>query len=191
LRVAARISVSIVFLALLLGAVVVVSETALASTNGALPARTIDLASGRLGGSTILGRTVAGVTAALGRPDQRIHGVARYTLRYEPPSSQRASWGVQILFRRDGGALRAWSIVITDPTFREPRIGRLLQLAPSSLQKAVIADYGDRYSVLRPYRCTSKPRQCRGELAPSGAGRLHLGIGSLLPSRQAYLVLYR
>lgn len=181
--------VAVVLLPFVLSAAVVPTG-ALSSSAGRLPTRTIDLASGQLGGHTVLGRTVAGVTAAVGRPDQRLRGIARYTLRYEPTSSRLGNWGVQILFRRDRGVLRSWSIVLTDSTFREPKTGRLLRLTPSALEKAVIAGYGDRYAVVRPYRCTTKPAQCRGELGPRGAGRFRLGIGLLMQSRQTYLVLY-
>lgn len=187
---ASRIMACLAFFVVLAGAVGVSKAPAHEAHNSTLPAKTIDLASGRLGGRPVLGRTVAGVTAALGRPDQRVPGVARYTLRYEPTSPRLGNWGVQILFRRDHRALRAWSIVVADPSFREPRIGMLLRLAPSALEKAVMADYGDRYSILRPYHCTTKPRQCRGELGPTGEGRLGLGIGALTPSGRTYAVLY-
>ena len=186
----ARIMGWIALLVVLAGAGGVSQSRAHEARDSTLPAKTIDLASGRLGGRTVLGRTVAGVTAGLGRPDERVRGVARYSLRYEPSSPQRGSWGVQILFRRDHHALRAWSIVVVDPSFREPRIGTLLRLTPSALEKAVLASYRDRYLLLRPYQCTTKPRRCRGELGPTGEGRLHLGIGALTASGRTYAVLY-
>jgi hypothetical protein len=93
------------------------------------------------------------------------------------------------LFRREHGALRAWSIVLVDPEFRDARLGALLRLTPHALQQAVLATYGDRFVLARRYRCTGTPPGCRGELAPRGAGRFHLGFG-LIRGSHPYLVLY-
>jgi hypothetical protein len=156
---------------------------------GSTRPRSIDLATGLLGAHQVIGRSVAGVVAVLGAPDQRIGGQQTYTLRYEPRSAVLPDWGLQVVFRREYGQLRAWSIVVVDPQFRDAKLGALLRLTPNALQKAVLATYGDRFALVRAYRCTGRPGSCRGELGPRGEGRYHLGFG-LIRGAHSYLVLY-
>ena len=138
----------------------------------ALTPTSIDLGTAKMDGHVVLGRTVAGVTAALGRPAQRLRSKQHYTLRYGSP------WDIQVLFRREHGALRAWSIIVLNP-----------KLTPATVQRIVAAKYTDRYKLLRSYAC-KPPFGCRGDFAPTGTHTLHLGFGVTTGSKQAYVVLF-
>jgi hypothetical protein len=161
------------------------SLIAVAWTAGALAApavapRTFDLATARVDGHRLLGRSVPGVTAALGRPGERVRGDRRYVLRYDSLGSGR--WGVTILFRRDRDRLSAWSIALADPRLTEVKLGYLLRRRPAAALRAVTATYSGLYSVARPYRCRTKPRICSGELAARGPSGIHLAFGALPPA---------
>ena len=147
-------------------------RTAVALGLIALSPPSIDLGTAKVDGRVVLGRTMAGVTAALGSPTQSFPAQQRSTMRYGSP------WNVQVLFRREQGALRAWSVAVLDP-----------KLTPATVQRTVLAQYSDRYSLTRPYACTYTG--CRGDFAPTGTHTLHLGFGLTPGSKQAYVVLFR
>jgi hypothetical protein len=131
----------------------------------AAPGHRIDLATGAFDGHTVLGRSVARVTAALGRPDFR--------------SRTRVGWGrpadfsYEVIFRPRNGALRAWSIVLERGPIRDPKVGDLLRPRSRGLAAAIRAHYP--YEPVRAYRCAG--RICSGELAQSG-GPLRVTYGT-------------
>jgi hypothetical protein len=135
-------------------------------------AHTIDLAAGRLDGHRILGRTIAGVTAALGRPDFRGGPHSRYRIGWGTPHD----FSIEVLFRRSGGVQRAWSIVFERGPIRDVKLGDVLEPRSGALQAAVIARYGDAFRLLRGYACT-REGACVGEFAPR-TGSLHLTFGT-------------
>lgn len=155
---------------LLLLALVVVGLPAAGAQGATL--HTVDLASGRVDGHGILGRTVPGVTSALGRPDFRIG----------PASHYRIGWGTQrdfsteVIFRPSGGVQRAWSIVFERGPVRDVKVGDLLLQRSSALQKAILAKYGATFKLVRPYACRSAG-ECFGEFAAS-SGPIHLTFGT-------------
>jgi hypothetical protein len=135
------------------------------------PGHTLDLSSGRVDGHAVLGRSVAGVTASLGRPDFRAKG--------------RIGWGTQrdfsteVLFRRSGGELRAWSIVFERGPVRAGNVGDLLGLDPRTLRLP-------GYDVVRRYRCVGAI--CSTELEQRD-GPLRVVFGTQ-PRRGTWLTLY-
>jgi len=144
---------------------------------------TVDLASGLIDGHQILGRTVAGVTAALGRPDFRIGPMSRY----------RIGWGTQynfsteVIFRRSGGVQRAWSIVFERGPVRDVKIGHLLQPRSAALQKAILANYGTTFRLVRSYACKTGS-ECVGEFA-ARSGPLHVTFGTQ-PVTRTWLTIW-
>ena len=119
----------------------------------------VDLASGRVDGHQILGRTIAGVTAALGRPDFRIGPTTRYRIGWGTPRR----FSTEVIFRRSGGVQHAWSVVFERGIVRDAKIGNLLQPS-ATLQRAIVANYGTTYKLVRPYTCKTET-QCVGEFA--------------------------
>src|SRR3979409_1592800 len=84
---------------------------------------TVELATGRIDGHAILGRTVAQVTAALGRPDFRVGPHSRQRIGYGTPSN----FSTEVIFRPSAGVERAWSIVFERGAVRDAKVGDLLQ----------------------------------------------------------------
>jgi len=136
----------------------------------------IDLANGYIDGHRVLGRTVAGVTAGLGRPDYRKRGTRRYAIGYRP----HPPFFVEVRFRREDGKLRAYSIVLQDITLEDARAGRLLRLGARRIQATIEREYGEMYSLSRAYRCRAG-KLCTGEFRAAGSdrrvtfGRVHSG----------------
>lgn len=143
------------------------------------PVLRLDLKAQTLGGKTILGRTTRAVVAALGRPTQRRQGSKRARFSY----GRAASPSAIVLFRREGGTLRSWSVALSDRRLREATLGTLLQLPLRRLQQRLVAELGMR--VVRPYRCATT---CRGDAAIPGS-RVRVGFGRV-GTRPPYLVLY-
>lgn len=135
---------------------------------------TVDLATGRIDGHTILGRTVAGVTAALGRPD--FHGGTRRT--YMLGWGARPNFSIEVRFQPLGGVERAWSMAF-ERDVRDVKLGDLLVRSSPALQAAVVEGYADTFRLVRPYRC--KNRICVGDFAQrNGSLRLTFGTEPLL-----------
>lgn len=141
---------------------------------GAFAARghTVDLASGRVDGRPVLGRTVAGVTAALGRPDFRVGPQSRYRIGW----GRRLDFSIEAIFRRSGGGTRAWSIAFERGPVHDPKLGDLLRRDSRSLQAAILARYGYAFKLVRPYAC--RAGNCVGEFAPRTGAALHLTFGT-------------
>ena len=162
--------------------VVVVAGVA-AAVGQATTAHSVDLASATIDGHRVLGRTVAGVTAVLGRPDFRAGNQQRYRVGRDEPTD----FSLEVLFRRSGGTLRAWSVVFERGAVRDPKLGDLLARLPVSLQAAIRSRYADRYRLLRGYHCRANG-DCVGEFAqPSGSLRLSFGTE---PAHGRWLTLW-
>lgn len=151
----------------------VVAALALAvpAAQGATAAHTVDLTTGRVDGHYILGRMIAGVTAALGRPDFRVGGNSRYRLGW----GEQPNFSLEVNFRRSGGVQRAWSIVFERGPVRDAMVGNLLQPS-AALQRAIVANYGTTFKLVRPYACKTE-MLCVGDFAARN-GPLHLTFGT-------------
>jgi hypothetical protein len=139
----------------------------------AAASHTVDLRSGLLDGHRVLGRTIAGVTAGLGRPDFRLGPQSRYRIGWGSPTD----FSIEVVFHRSGGVQYAWSIVFHRVVVRDVKIGDLLRRRSRALQAAILARYGDTFRLRRPYAC-NRYRICVGEFAPTSTGPLHLTLGS-------------
>jgi hypothetical protein len=146
--------------------------------------RTVDLASGRVDGHPVLGRTVAGVTASLGRPDFRVASQSRYRLGL----GSRQNFSIEVIFGRRGGIQRAWSIAFERGPVSDVRTGELLGRTPESLETAIATAHADTFWLVRSYHCTA--RRCLGEFAPRPGHALHLSFGTR-PALGTWLTLWR
>ena len=165
---------------LLLSALAVLALPAVGAQ--AAPGHTVDLANGRVDGHSVLGRTVAQVTAALGRPDFRVGPRSRYRIGYGTPSD----FSTEVIFRRRGGVQRAWSIVFERGVVRDLKVGDLLQRS-AALQKAVLAQYGTTFRLVRSYACKNKT-ECSGEFVARN-GPIHLTFGTQ-PVTRTWLTIW-
>ncbi len=144
---------------------------------------TVELASGRVDGRSVLGRTVAQVTAALGRPDFSVGPRLRHRIGYGTPSN----FSTEVIFRRNAGVDRAWSIVFERGSVRDVKIGDLLQRS-GDLQDAILAHYGTTFRLARPYACKNT-RECSGEFAARN-GLIHLTFGTQ-PVTRTWLTIWK
>jgi len=133
---------------------------------------TVDLGSGLVDGHRVLGRTVAGVTAGLGRPDFRRGRQKDYRIGWGDPNEP----SLDVLFHPSGGVQYAWSISFDRGPVRDVELGDLLGRRSRALQAAILAQYPDAFSLRRPYTCKHSGF-CVGELAPR-TGSLHLTFGT-------------
>jgi hypothetical protein len=133
---------------------------------------TVDLTNGRVDGHPILGRTIAGVTAALGRPDFRIGPRSWYRIGW----GDRHNFSFEVIFHRSGGVQHAWSIAFERGPIRDAKLGDLLARSSASLQAAILARYADVFKLVRPYTC--RAGNCVGEFAPRTGSLLHLTFGT-------------
>ena len=166
---------------LLLSALAVLALPAVGAQ--ATPGHMVDLASGRVDGHSVLGRTVAQVTAALGRPDFRVGPGSRYRIGYGTPSD----FSTEVIFRRSGGADRAWSIVFERGPVRDFKVGDLLQPS-AAFQKDVLAQYGTTFRLARPYAC-KHTTECSGEFAARN-GPIHVTFGTQ-PVTRTWLTIWK
>jgi hypothetical protein len=132
---------------------------------------TVDLTSGRVGGHAILGRTIVGVTAALGRPDFRVGPPSRYRIGY----GAQSNFSTEVIFRLSNGIPRALSIIFERGPVRDWKVGDLLQRS-AALQRAILARYGTTFRLVRSYAC-KRTKPCAGEFA-ARRGPLHLTFGT-------------
>jgi hypothetical protein len=169
-------------IAVRLAVVVLVLTVAASSSHAAStpPVLRLDLKTQKLGGRPILGQTTGAVLVALGRPAQRTQGPRRARFSY----GAEGRWSAIVLFRREGGTLRSWSVAFTDRRLQDATLGTPLHLQPRQLQRRLVAELGLR--VVRPYRCTTT---CRGDVAFPGTG-VRVGFGRVGTRRPPYLVLY-
>jgi hypothetical protein len=130
-----------------------------------------DLGSGFVDGHRVLGRNVAGVTAALGRPAYRRATGSGYVIGYR----QQRPAAVEVRFRRAGRRLRARTVVLQDPHLTESKTGRILQRSARGIQAAIGAAYGGQFELVRPYRCRALTL-CSGEFSAKDGTR-HVTFG--------------
>jgi hypothetical protein len=137
---------------------------------------TVDLATGRVDGRVVLGRTIAQVTAVLGRPDFRVGPPLRHRIGYGP----QGDFSTEVIFRRTGGVQRAWSIVFRHGAVRDVKIGQLLRRSSQSLQASILSGYRDAFRLVRAYACRP-PGNCVGEFASRSGAHPHLTFGTGAP----------
>lgn len=159
-------------------AVLAVSPAGAAAASG----HALDLASGSVDGHRILGRTIAGVTAALGRPDYR----AGKRLSYKLGWGARPNFSIEVMFRPVAGVERAWSMAF-EHGVHDVKLGDLLGRSSPALQAAIFKSYGDSFKLVRPYKC--KAKICVGEFAQR-TGSLHIGFGTQ-PTLDTWLTVWR
>ena len=145
---------------------------------------TVDLGSGLLDAHRVLGRTIAGVTAGLGRPDFRRGRQKDYRIGWGNPINP----SIEVLFHPSGGVQYAWSISFDSGAVRDVKLGDLLGRRSAALQAAIFTEYADNFSLQRPYKCKSHGF-CVGEFAPR-AGSLHLTFGTQ-PVRGTWLTIWQ
>jgi len=138
----------------------------------AASSHTVDLGSGLLDGHRVLGRTVAGVTAGLGRPDFRLGPQSRFRIGWGSP----ADFSIEVLFHRSGQVERAYSIVFQRGPVSDVKVGDLLGRRPVALQAAIRARYGGVFKLIRTSVCKSHAA-CVGEFAPR-TGSIYLTFGT-------------
>jgi hypothetical protein len=152
----------------------------------------IDLATMTVAGQTILGKTPEHVAAILGRPArilgnaQRTNGVAIPEYRYG--GGLPATVGLSVRFVKDGGAIRANSLVFQSPSLVDRRLGHLLRLQPARLERAIRSTYGGRYRLYLGYGSDAR-LGCTGSFRDRGSrAGLAFGLDPHRPSRP-YLVI--
>ena len=150
----------------------VVAVLVLAPPSGiASDAHRVSLATGELDGRQVLGRSIAEVTAVLGKPD----------FTSGPRRRLRVGWGrpddftLAVLFSPVDGRLRARTLVFERGTVRDDRVGNLLARTPKSLQAAIASRYGSELVLVRRYQCRTRGL-CVGEFKTTDAS-LHVTFG--------------
>ena len=149
---------------------------------------TVELSSGRVDGSLILGKTLSEVTAALGRPDFRAGSSSRYRIGWGPARDFR----LEVLFWPSDRGLRAWSVVLERGPVSDPKVGDLLGRSPEGLQRAVRAKYATTFKLLHPLAC-KRSGDCIGAFisrSSTDAGRVHLSFGTQ-PHTGTWLTIWR
>jgi hypothetical protein len=154
-----------------------------AAGTAAQPGHRLDLSTGRVNGWAVLGRTSAGVSSLLGRPDFR-GGPAR---RPYETWGRRADWSLKVFYRCEGSRFRAWSLVFERGPVVDPRLGNILALKPTRFQAAVREHYGDIFEVRKPYRCRGS--LCTG-IFDEIEGTLHITFG-ITPGRGTFVTVWR
>ncbi len=156
----------------------------LATAAGASTARhTVDLATGRVDGHSILGLSTAQVAAILGRPDFRAGTKSRPRIGWGPASN----FELEVLFQRSGGSLRATTVVFERGPVVDSRAGSLLIRRPPELQSILRSRYDGSLVLIRPYKC--RQSICTGEFAFPRSG-VHLTFGST-HDRGTFLSLWK
>jgi hypothetical protein len=120
----------------------------------------IDLGTGTVAGSRILGQTVAAVRAELGAPDYVEHYPRRMDLGYGRKSAPR----VEVIFNGT-----AWAMVFYDRGDVDTRLGRPLTLSPQALQQRFAKAYAGLFRLTRSYHCDVKG--CFGLFVSADGGR--------------------
>lgn len=138
------------------------------------PYERIDLATDRVGGQLILGSSMAQVVRALGRPD----AVRGSLLLYGATSPEDAALTVSI-----GRRHRVASLQYQHQGVVDLRLGHLLRLQPTELQRRIAVTYGSRYQLSYAYGSEPSLVGCTGVFRTrSEAVELSFGID---PSRSS------
>lgn len=131
----------------------------------------VDLATGKVNGKVVLGRTPAQVVAFFGRPDSFVRTAGLTYMRYGPP----LTFSLTVLFGQRGGRLVATAAAFQNPALVEVRLGRLLALRPPAIQQAVRRAYGRAYKLAEPYKCVGG-QECSGRFDALD-GKRHVSFG--------------
>jgi hypothetical protein len=170
-----------VFVVALLAAPVLAVPAAGAPASKIAPNFQFDLAAQSIEGHALLGKRLQTVVAALGIPRNRSLRHPRYgSVRY-------AKGSLSVMLRRRGDALRVTSIAITSRVATEVRLGRILRLPPSDLQRKITTGYPDTFRLVSPYSCSGRLPACGG-LFKTTDGRVNLAFGPS-PAGGSYLVV--
>ncbi len=125
---------------------------AAASSAGIATQPSVSLIAGSVDGHVLLGKTVSGVTAALGKPTWRSGGATAYRVGY----GDRANFNIMVLFRRRVGIFRAWSVAFEKPPVYELRLRmNVLVYPPRAFANAALNAYGAALKITRPPRCSA------------------------------------
>jgi hypothetical protein len=131
----------------------------------------LDLSTGQVDGHTLLGRTPAGVSSLVGRPDFTGGTTRRFAIW-----GSRNDFSLMVIYRRREGRLRAVSLVFERGPLVDPRLGNILALKSTRFQAVVRDRYGDTFELARPYRCRFHG-QCTGTFDAIRGG-LHVTFGT-------------
>jgi hypothetical protein len=142
-----------------------------AAGSAATPRHTVDLASGRFEGHTILGRTPSQVSAVLGKPSA-VHGSK---MRYVFDWGHYPKLRYTVIFTKRGTSERAVLIGFETGRYVDPRLGGLLAHKPLAFQNAMRSRYADLYRLARPLK--RKPGVTIAEFTRRD-GLLHVSFGT-------------
>ena len=145
----------------------------------------LNLATGRVGGHSVLGRPLAEIEAAFGRPS------ATSPSRVTPSMTSLAieyGIGLTIGFHRTGRVFRAVSLDYRDPRLTVTGVGRALQLPPTELERRVALAVGGRYRLVTSYGSRPNRLGCRG-VFQARTTRVSVIFGLDPATRRASLVI--
>jgi len=160
----------------------------------------IDLGSLTVRGEQILGKTPDEVKAILGEPalirpraqvTSGVNGVFEIPeFRYGGTTS--STLGLSIGFAKRGARIVATTLYFQAPSLVDARLGHLLRLQPTELQRAFARNYGWRYRLTSGYGSSTflvGQLQCGGSFhAKIGPKAIDFGLNPNRPSRP-YLVI--
>jgi hypothetical protein len=157
----------------------------------------IDLATLAVNGNTILGKTPDEVETLLGKPAairpnaQTVNGIGIPEFRYGGTSP--STLGLSITFVKRRSQILARSLYYQAPSLVDARLGHLLRLQPTVLQKELQHAYGSRYRLSArygnsPFSVGQEP--CTGTFhATTGTAGIEFGLNPHRPSRP-YLIIH-
>ena len=151
------------------------------------PWETLDLGALTVNGQHILGMTPQQVETALGKPAvvlgaaQRTNGVAIPEFRYG--GQEQSTVGLIVSFSKKGSRIFANRLYFQSPSLVDAKLGHVLRVQPSDLQRAITRTYGGVYRLYLSYG--SDPSQgCTAVLPRRNAPRgVSLGMNPYRPSR--------
>ena len=110
----------------------------------ARPYERVDLGTGELNGHAIVGATEAEVVAALGRPDRILRNTVENGVRipdYVYGGMRQGPGTTQVQFGKHGDRIVAVSLIFQTDRLVDARLGRVLAVDPSMLQRRVEQTY--------------------------------------------------
>jgi hypothetical protein len=134
----------------------------------------IDLATGRVAGRRILGRTRSAVEQALGAPD----ATRPRMLLYGGKSPEDAV--MTVFFGRQDQA--TWFRLVGQDAL-DSRLGYVLRRQPPELQRRIMAAYGSRYSLSFAYGSLPSLMGCGGMFKAESGAELSFGLDPDRPAR--------
>ena len=158
------------------------------------PYERLDPRTGSVNGQPIFGQTLSEVVAALGRPDsisptRSRPGVTTLTLSYGKTGTTQAA--LTIYFHRYGTTFQPVELDYRSPNLTLPRLGHVLRLQPTELQRRITSTYGKSYRLSVAYGSQPNRLGCTGSFqARESANAIVFGVD---PTRsgQPFLTLRR